>query len=63
MSLLEESEVNCPYCDTRFAIELEPGLAGQQFIEDCPVCCQPIDFEMTANIDGSPRISVRREDE
>jgi hypothetical protein len=32
----------CPYCGEQVAIEVEPELSGgAQYVEDCPVCCQP----------------------
>lgn len=63
MSLLEQTEVHCPYCDARIAVELEPDLEGQCFIEDCPVCCQAIDFAMNANADGTWQLVAHREDD
>lgn len=63
MSLLDEIEVACPYCGAPFAIEAEPALAAQRFIEDCPVCCSPIEFELHAETDGSWRLAARRDDE
>ncbi|HEX7046163.1 MAG TPA: CPXCG motif-containing cysteine-rich protein [Gammaproteobacteria bacterium] len=63
MSLLEELEIQCPYCGSPFAIEAEPALEDQQFIEDCPVCCAPIEFELRAESDGGWRLSARRDDD
>lgn len=63
MSLLDEIEVLCPYCDSPFAIEAEPALAEQQFIEDCPVCCAPIEFQLGVESDGSWRLTARRNDD
>lgn len=63
MSLLDQTEVHCPYCGVRVAVELEPQLEGQRFIEDCPVCCQAIEFEMRAAGDGSWQVLAHREDE
>lgn len=63
MSLLEEIEAACPYCGSPVVIDVEPGLESQQFIEDCAVCCAPIEFELHANIDGGWRLVARRDDE
>ncbi len=63
MSLLDEIEIRCPYCDALFAIEAEPALAAQRFIEDCPVCCAPIEFQLDAMSDGSWRLTARRDDD
>jgi hypothetical protein len=63
MSLLDEIEVHCPYCNSPFAIEAEPALAEQRFIEDCPVCCAPIEFELNAGSDGGWQLTARRDDD
>ena len=37
-----EADVTCPYCHEAVTIALDPGSsASQQYVEDCPVCCQP----------------------
>ena len=63
MSLLEELEADCPYCGERFAIEAEPASAGQQFIEDCPVCCAPIELAVDVDDQGRWQVRARRDDE
>jgi hypothetical protein len=32
----------CPYCCQRISMVLDTSVKGQAFIEDCEVCCQPI---------------------
>jgi len=63
VSLQEEITVSCPYCGTPFAVEAEPAHAGQGFIEDCPVCCRPVEFSLHVESDGSWRLTARRDDE
>lgn len=63
MSLLEEIETSCPYCGSPVVVEAEPALAAQRFIEDCPVCCAPIEFELRGDADSGWRLDVRRDDE
>lgn len=60
MSQLASVETHCPYCGSGISIELEPDMAGQCFIEDCPVCCRPIELVQN-EVGGS--LEVRREDE
>ncbi len=37
-----EATVVCPYCAEEVVIALDPGSGtAQEYIEDCPVCCQP----------------------
>ncbi len=37
-----EATVLCPYCAEEVTIGVDPGGGpSQQYVEDCPVCCQP----------------------
>ena len=62
MSLLIDTEVPCPRCGSQVDLSIEPGIGTQRFVEDCPVCCQPL--ELTARfVDGVlVEIEGRRED-
>jgi hypothetical protein len=39
---LMEHFFTCPYCWQRISMILDTSVKGQTFIEDCEVCCQPI---------------------
>ena len=39
---LMEYFFTCPYCWQRISMVLDTSVKGQTFIEDCEVCCQPI---------------------
>ena len=32
----------CPYCWEEISFVLDASVEGQSYIEDCEVCCQPI---------------------
>ncbi len=34
--------VHCPYCGEPMSITLDLSAGGQSYIEDCQVCCQPM---------------------
>lgn len=37
-----EATVTCPYCAEEVSIAVDPGSGpSQEYVEDCPVCCQP----------------------
>lgn len=59
--LLEAAEFPCPWCGEPNGIELEPGDAGQTLVQDCAVCCRPIELTLSAT-DGQ-LIHVAREGE
>ena len=35
---------SCPYCLERISILLDPTIDDQQYVEDCEVCCNPIEI-------------------
>ena len=43
-----EHHFQCPYCWEEISMLLEPSNQEQQYVEDCEVCCNPIEF--TINI-------------
>lgn len=32
----------CPYCGENISMLVDPSIYSQQYIEDCEVCCNPI---------------------
>lgn len=34
--------IPCPYCAESIQVQLDLTAGGQEYIEDCQVCCQPI---------------------
>ena len=40
--MLSENRITCPYCWETIDILLDLSVPGQDYIEDCQVCCQPI---------------------
>ena len=63
MDLLQEEEINCPYCGEPLDVLIDPQDVGQEYIEDCQVCCRPINFMITEDETGEMRVTVRADDE
>ncbi len=36
----------CPHCFASISILVDPSIQHQSYIEDCEVCCNPIEFEI-----------------
>jgi hypothetical protein len=34
----------CPYCWAEISMLLDPSVAKQTYVEDCEVCCNPIEL-------------------
>ena len=49
---LETREVQCPYCGENIEVDVEPMAEDQAFIEDCTVCCRPIQYRVTPSDEG-----------
>jgi len=63
MHELQETAIACPYCGESIDVLLDPSEAGQNYVEDCQVCCQPILFLLQQEASGDLWVEVRREDE
>lgn len=62
--MLEPIRVECPYCGESFTTTVDGSAGDQDYVEDCPVCCRPIEFAVT--IDGTGHLEsvrLRRDDE
>ncbi len=43
----EEYFFNCPYCGADISMLIDLSASGQDYIEDCEVCCHPIKVSYT----------------
>ena len=54
-----DATVTCPYCREAVDIGIDPGSgASQQYVEDCPVCCNPWQVSLTFDDDGLAHVDV-----
>lgn len=44
--------VDCPYCGETIELIIDDSVENQRYIEDCTVCCRPIDIEVSVDQDG-----------
>jgi len=44
-------DVECPYCGEQIGVHLDLSAGPQSYIEDCQVCCQPI--QLSVQLTGS----------
>ncbi|MET1078309.1 MAG: CPXCG motif-containing cysteine-rich protein [Pseudomonas sp.] len=60
--MLESQDYQCPYCGEPVEALLDLSAGDQSYIEDCPVCCRPIVFDLRSDgVDWS--LAVRSENE
>ncbi len=63
MSLIETRHIQCPYCGEKIEIIIDCSVNSQDYIEDCFVCCRPINLTITVDNEGVPQITARNENE
>jgi len=52
-------DITCPFCWETINILLDPSVAEQEYIEDCQVCCNPINFTVTFSSEGESIVEAR----
>jgi hypothetical protein len=56
-------ESECPYCGEPLSLTVDTsGGRRQAYVEDCVVCCQPIEVRVVV-VDGDVDVALRRQDE
>lgn len=60
----ESLPLNCPYCGEDVDLDVDDsGGSRQSFVQDCPVCCQPWQVEVTRGRDGDWSASLHTGDD
>jgi transposase-like protein len=60
----ESIPLNCPYCGEEVDLDIDDGGGSRQsYVQDCPVCCQPWQVEVTRDREGDWSASLRTGDE
>ncbi len=62
MDAVFHQTVNCPYCGERITLLVDGSVGEQAYVEDCSVCCRPIEVYVSLGDDGW-QLAVRRDDE
>ena len=50
---VQPEAVQCPYCGEVFDTVVDLSAGSTSYIEDCQVCCQPIEFRLEVADDGT----------
>ena len=61
---MEEIEqfFNCPYCGESISMIFDTSAGSQQYIEDCEVCCRPIEIKFSTDEGFIEFLDVSRTD-
>lgn len=64
MNLEQDRTVACPYCGEGVGLVIDSTIRSQDFVEDCQVCCRPIQFSISVDEEGELiRLDAKREDD
>ena len=52
-----EHRVSCPFCAEAMSILLDISAGDQRYIEDCQICCQPMQISFQS--DGKELVAIQ----
>lgn len=57
---LSERPISCPFCGESITILVDTSAGSQNYIEDCQVCCRPMQVSVEVAGDEMLRVDVDR---
>ncbi len=63
MNGVEHQKIQCPYCGESTEVVIDCSVEQQSYIEDCSVCCRPINFDISIDSSGELMVHVTHENE
>jgi hypothetical protein len=57
----ETVEVNCPHCGESFTTFVDLSAGPTSYIEDCQVCCKPINMAISLDQEGQVEVLCGRD--
>ena len=50
--MIEFVVIHCPYCGESFETQVDLSAGSQSYIEDCAICCKPIEIALRVDDEG-----------
>ena len=50
--MIETVSIHCPYCGESYETTVDLSAGSQRYVEDCAVCCRPIEIALRVGDDG-----------
>lgn len=60
VSLSDTPEVSCPWCAESSSVQVDLADAGQVLVQDCQVCCRPMELRPTLDRRSRLQVEARR---
>ena len=51
--MIETVAIQCPYCGESYETVVDLSAGSQRYIEDCAICCRPIEIALSVNAEGA----------
>ncbi|MFV8783460.1 CPXCG motif-containing cysteine-rich protein [Microbulbifer sp. SA54] len=61
MDRVEEFSDQCPYCGETILLLIDTSAGSQHYIEDCAVCCRPIQVLVSVDMEGDWQVQLKHE--
>ena len=59
--MLPTVRVHCPYCGEPVELAIDQSVDLQHYVEDCAVCCKPIEVSVAIDAAGEVLLSATRD--
>jgi hypothetical protein len=59
--MLPTITVPCPYCGERVELMIDESADLQRYVEDCPVCCRPMEISVAFGAGGEVWANAARD--
>ena len=63
MNPFDTTSLPCPYCGALIELEIDNTSGNQKYIEDCHICCRPINVSVTLGYNDITEIGLTTDDE
>ena len=50
--MIETITIQCPYCGESYETVVDLSAGSQRYVEDCAICCRPIEIALHVGDDG-----------
>ncbi len=61
--MLPLESISCPYCGESIDIVIDDSVDQQTYIEDCHVCCRPINIAVCVDQEGALAVQAWAEND
>jgi len=61
--MLPTKVIDCPYCGESIDLIIDDSIDQQEYVEDCSVCCRPINVIVSVTEDSEISVSCSADNE